>query len=83
MGQFPLDGENGQNVAFFLALLWRNGLIFSTFLNCSEDILDSENVFVLVLPLLEPELELFEVWQIMVLQIIITIISNVINFKQL
>ena len=56
---------------------------FSTFLNCSEDILDSENAFVLVLPLLEPELELFEVWQIMVLQIIITIISNVINFKQL
>ena len=32
---------------------------------------------------LEPELELFEVWEIMVLQIIITIIANVINFKQL
>ena len=32
---------------------------------------------------LEPELELFEVWEMMVLQIIITIIANVINFKQL
>ena len=32
---------------------------------------------------LEPELELFEVWELMVLQIIITIIANVINFKQL
>ena len=51
-----------QNVAFFyyffLALLWRNGLIFSTFLKCSE----------VILPVgfykcfhLEPELELFEV----------------------
>ena len=43
----------------------------------------SKNVFVLVLAHLEPELELFEVWEIMVLQIIITIIANVINFKQL
>ena len=43
----------------------------------------SENVFVLVLAHLEPELELFEVWEIMVLKIIITIIANVINFKQL
>ena len=38
MGQFPQDGENGQNVAFFLiffgALLWPNGLILSAFLNC-------------------------------------------------
>ena len=32
---------------------------------------------------LKPELELFEVWEIVVLQIIITIIVNVINFKQL
>ena len=32
---------------------------------------------------LELELELFEVWEMMVLQIIITIIANVINFKQL
>ena len=38
--------------------------------------LDSKNVFVLVLVHLEPELELFEVWEIMVLQIIITIIAN-------
>ena len=37
MGQFPQDGENGQNVAFFL--LWPNVLTFSTFLNCSEQIL--------------------------------------------
>ena len=28
------------------------------------------------------ELELFEVWEMIVLQIIITIIANVINFKQ-
>ena len=42
MGQFTQDGENGQNVAFFYffeAPLWPNGLIFSTFLNCSEEIL--------------------------------------------
>ena len=44
---------------------------------------DSKNVFVLVLPHIEPELELFEVWEIMVPQIIITLIANVINFKQL
>ena len=43
----------------------------------------SKNVFVLVLAHLERQLELFEVWKIMVLQIIITIIANVINFKQL
>ena len=39
LGQFLQDWENGQNVAFFLlflALLWPN---FSTFLNCSEEIL--------------------------------------------
>ena len=45
--------------------------------------LDSKNVSVLVLAYLEPELELFEVWEIRVLQIIITIIANVINFKEL
>ena len=61
MGHFPQDGESGQNVDFFLffgALLWPNGLIFLTFLNCSEEILlgDSKNVFVLVLAHLEPEL---------------------------
>ena len=44
--------------------------------------LDSKNVFVLVLAHLEPELELFEVWEIMVLKIIITIIANVIKFKR-
>ena len=63
MGQFPQDGENGQKVAFFFgALLWPNDLIFSSFLNCSEEILPVRfYVFVLVLAHLEPELELFEV----------------------
>ena len=59
----------------------KNGLIllFSVVLKrfCP---LDSKNVFVFVLAHLEPELELFEVWEIMVLQIIITIIANVIDF---
>ena len=54
MGQFPEDGENGQNVALIL---------------------------VLVLAYLEPELELFEVWEIKVRQIII--IANGIKKKQL
>ena len=63
MGPFPQDGENGQNVAFFLALLWPNGLIFQLF---STDLrrfcpLHSKNVFVLALAHLEPKLELFEV----------------------
>ena len=82
---FLQDEENGQNVAFFYffgALLWPNGLIFSTFLNCSEKKF-TKNVSVLALAHLEPELELFEVWEIMLLQIIITIIANVINFKEL
>ena len=40
MGQFPQDGENGQNVAFF----WSSAVtkrfdFFLTFLNCSEEIL--------------------------------------------
>ena len=41
MGQIPQDGENGQNVAFFFfeALLCPNGYFFSTFVNCSEEIL--------------------------------------------
>ena len=37
----------------------------------------------LVLAHLEAELELLEVWEIMALQIIITINANVVNFKQL
>ena len=44
MGQFTQDGENGQNVAFFYsfeALVQSKGLIFSTFLNCFEEILSS------------------------------------------
>ena len=32
---------------------------------------------------LGPELGLFEVWEMIVRQIIITIIANIINFKQL
>ena len=57
-------------------------MIFSTVLKrfCPGD---SKNVFVLALAHIKPELELFEVWEIMVPQIIITIITNVINFKQL
>ena len=43
----------------------------------------SNNVFVLVLAHLEPELKLFEVWEMIVLQIIITIMANVINLKAL
>ena len=67
MGQFPQDGENGQNEAFFYLFLelccdqtvWFFQL-FSIFLKrfCP---LDSKNVFALVLAHLEPELELFEV----------------------
>ena len=44
---------------------------------------DSKIVIVLVLAHLKPELELFEDREILLLQIIITIIVNVINFKQL
>ena len=36
MGQFPQDGENGQNVVFFGALLWPNGLIFLLRCYCRE-----------------------------------------------
>ena len=42
MGQIPQDGENEQYVALFLifeALLWPNGWTFSSFINCSEEIL--------------------------------------------
>ena len=42
MGHFPQDGENEQNLSeffFFEASLWPNGLIFLSFLNCSEDIM--------------------------------------------
>ena len=42
MGQFPQDEENGQKMAFlnfFWALVLPNGLNFSIFLNCTEDIL--------------------------------------------
>ena len=62
MGQFPQDGDNGQNVEFSY-FFGTNGLIFSTSLNCFEEILSwhSKNVFVLILAHLEPELGLFEV----------------------
>ena len=88
MGQFPQDRENGQNVAYFYFLelccdqtVWFFQL-FSTALKKNYP-LDSKIVSVLTLAHLEPELEPFEVWEIMVQQIIITIIANVINFKQL
>ena len=89
MGQFRQDGENGQNVALFY-FFWSSAvtkrfdffnfsqLFWRGFTHCIL-----KNVFVLALAHLEPELELFEVWEIMVLQIIITFIANVINFKQL
>ena len=56
MSQFDQDGENGQKLAFlnsFGALLWPNGLTFSTVLKRFCPV-DSKNV-------LEPELELFKV----------------------
>ena len=60
---------------------------FSTFLKFSEEILPVAFLkcfrFGPSVLHLEPYLELFEFWEIMVLQIIITIIANVINFKQL
>ena len=88
MGQIPQDGNNGQDVDFFIFLKLycdQTVLFFQLF---STDLkrfcpLDSKNVSVLVPAYLEPQLELFEVWEIMVLQIIMTIIANVINFKQL
>ena len=43
MGQFLQDGEDEENLAFFFekieALLWLNVLIFSNFLNFSEEIM--------------------------------------------
>ena len=81
MGQIPQDGNNGQNVDFviFSKLYCDQTVLF--FQLFSTDLkrfcpLDSKNVSVLVLAYLEPELELFEVWEIMVLQII----ANVINY---
>ena len=58
MGQIPQDGENGQNVAF---LIFSSGVtkwfdfLFSTVLKrfCPGN---SNNVFVLLLAYLEPEL---------------------------
>ena len=44
MGQFLQDGKNDQTLSkkiFFAASLWPNGLTFSTFLNCSEEILSA------------------------------------------
>ena len=59
MGQFPQDGENGPNVAFF----WSSAVTERfDFFNFSQLFgIDSKNVFVLVLAHLEHELELFEV----------------------
>ena len=64
MGQLPQEGENGQNVAFFLELCCDQTVWF--FQLVSTDLKrfcpgHSKNVFVLVQAHLEPELELFEV----------------------
>ena len=66
MGQFPQDGENGQNVAFFIFLeLWCDQTVW--FFRLFSTILKRlwpghvKNVGVLVLAHLERELELFEV----------------------
>ena len=86
MAQFLQDGENGQNVALFL-------FFWSSAVTKRFDFLDFSQLFwrdfargilkILALAHLEPELELFEFWEIMVPQIIITIITHVINFKHL
>ena len=64
MGQFPQDGENGQNMAssfIFLDLCCDQTVWLFQLLNCSEEILPVRfYIFVLVLAHLEPELELFE-----------------------
>ena len=66
MSQIPQEGENGQNVEFFIFLklfcdqtVW----FFQLFSTVPKRFcpLDSKNVFILVLAHLEPELELFEV----------------------
>ena len=65
MGQFPQDGEKGQNMAssfIFLDLCCDQTVWLFRLLNWSEEILPVRfYVFVLVLAHLEPELELFEV----------------------
>ena len=58
MGQFPQDGENGQNVAVTNFLIFFQ--LFSTVLKRFWPG-HSKNVFVLILAHLKPELELFEV----------------------
>ena len=70
MGQFPQDVEKNYffNLSTVLKRFWPGNY---------------KNVFVLVLAHLKLELELFEVREILLLQITITIIVNVINFKQL
>ena len=67
MGQFPQDGENGQNVAFSY-FFWRCGVTKRfDFFNFSQLFwrdffpLDFKNVFVSVLANPGSELELFEV----------------------
>ena len=81
MGQFLQDGENGQNVAFFWSSAVTKQFDFfnfsQLFLFCP---LDSKNVFVLALAHLEPELELIEVWKIMLLQNLIRTVEK--KFKK-
>ena len=64
MGQIPQDGENGQNVAFFLKFCcYQTVWFFQLFSTVLKRIcpLHSKNVFDLALTHLESELELFEV----------------------
>ena len=68
IGQFPQDGENGQNVAFFFFFFLelccdQSSCFFQPFSTVLKRFCPShsKNVFILVLAHLEPELELFGV----------------------
>ena len=92
MGQFLQGGKNGRLMSFFFKVeppcdqTWWDSLVFSI-LSCFSYVVHAENTLVDDFPFfssslacLEPELELFEVWEINVRQIII--IANGINVKQ-
>ena len=89
VGQISQNGENGQIMAFWIFLkLYCDQTVWFFFkfsqLFWRDFVCNSLKMFSFwFLAHLEPELELFEVWEIIVLQITITIIANVINFKQL
>ena len=68
MDQFPQDGGNGQNVAFFSSSAVTKWFDFFNFSQLSTVLkrfcpLDSKNVFVLVLAHIEPELELRKIFK--------------------